>query len=91
MKAGLLMARAVPALSLLLTLATPAARSAPPPPVFPGKSWARAAPASVGLDAAALERFSDFLGAQSHGVVVRYGRLVHSWGAYDQPRDVASA
>jgi CubicO group peptidase (beta-lactamase class C family) len=45
----------------------------------------------VGLDAAKLGHFRDFLGPQSHGVVVRYGRLVYSWGEFDKPHDVASA
>ena len=64
---------------------------APPTPVFPGRSWARAAPAEVGLNESKLEAFRAFIGPDSHGVVVRYGRIAYSWGAYTERHDVASA
>lgn len=45
---------------------------------FPGRTWKRASPAEVGLDAEALTRFSKRVGGS--GVVVCGGRLVHEWG-----------
>ena len=62
----------------------------PPLPVYPGKSWARVAPSSVGLNATKLDAFRAFLGPESHGVVVRYGKLAYSWGKYTE-RHVAAA
>jgi beta-galactosidase len=72
--------------------ASPAAARVPPPAsIFPGRSWARVAPADVGLNESKLEAFRSFIGPDSHGVVVRYGRIAYSWGAYTERHDVASA
>ena len=92
--------------SVLLALETPAPPSPPPPPpplpplplpppppppVFPGQAWTRVTPAAVGLSEAKLDVFRAFLGPESHGAVVRYGRIAYSWGAYTERHDVASA
>ena len=81
------------AVAVLTTVvaARAAAPPAPPTPVFPGRSWARAAPSAVGLNETKLDAFRAFLGPESHGVVVRYGRLAYSWGAFTERHDVASA
>lgn len=55
----------------------------------PAAPWPSANPAEVGMDPAALDAFSSHIGG--HGCVARGGRLVHSWGEFDKPRDVASA
>eukprot|EP01052_Picozoa_sp_SAG31_P030845 SAG31_NODE_3204_length_4559_cov_1.961211_1_plen_162_part_00 len=55
-----------PVLQLLAALCACTA-SSPPPPVFPGRAWARAAPAALGLNATKLDAFRDFLGRESHG------------------------
>ena len=62
------------AVALVLPAALPptaaaAVYSPAPPPVFPGRSWARVAPADVGLNETKLDAFRDFLGPESHGVV----------------------
>ena len=57
--------------------------------VFPGRQWERRAPADVLLDEAKLDAFRDLVGGR--GCLVRHGYLVYSWGAFDQPHDVASA
>jgi len=69
-------------------LAAPQAFAAEPP-VFPGKTWATKTPSEVGLDAAQLKVFGDFVGGR--GCVVRHGCLVYSWGDVSRPADVASA
>ena len=45
----------------------------------------------MGLNATKLDEFRAFLGPESHGVVVRHGKLAYSWGEYTQRHDVASA
>jgi hypothetical protein len=45
----------------------------------------------VGLNESKLEAFRAFIGPDSHGVVVRYGRIAYSWGVYTERHDVASA
>jgi CubicO group peptidase (beta-lactamase class C family) len=60
-----------------------------PEPTYPGASWATAAPADVGLSAAALGDLDAYLGG--NGVVVRGGLLVHSWGNPANRSDIASA
>ncbi len=57
--------------------------------VFPAKEWERLPPADAGLDPAALEAFSAYLGGR--GCVVRLGFLVHTWGDPAQRGDIASA
>lgn len=58
--------------------------------VFPGATWATAAPESVGMNRASLDKMSAYVGGR--GCVVRHGRMVYTWGG-DQSRrqDVASA
>ncbi len=51
--------------------------------------WPTATPAEVGLDAAALRDYSDYVGGR--GCVVRHGKLVYSWGDITRAEDVASA
>ncbi|MCH7686626.1 MAG: hypothetical protein IH899_08100, partial [Planctomycetes bacterium] len=57
--------------------------------VFPGKAWAKRAPAEVGLDARTLQEFSRFVGGR--GCVLRHGYLVYTWGDVSRRADVASA
>ena len=57
--------------------------------VFPGATWQFKKPADVGMDAAKLKAFSDFLGGR--GCVVRHGQMVYTWGDQSQKEDVASA
>jgi len=59
------------------------------PLVYPDRTWRRTSPAAAGLDEAGLRRFSDFVGGR--GCVVRFGRLVYSWGDIGRRADVASA
>ncbi len=58
-------------------------------PVFPGKTWQEKSPDEVGMDAAKLKAFSQFVGGR--GCVVRHGYLVYSWGDVSRRADVASA
>lgn len=51
--------------------------------------WPTATPAEVGLDAAALRDYSDYMGGR--GCVIRHGKLVYSWGDITRAEDVASA
>jgi hypothetical protein len=57
--------------------------------VFPATTWAKKAPADVGLDRARLAEFSKFVGGR--GCVVRHGYLVYSWGDVSRRTDLASA
>ena len=57
--------------------------------VFPGKAWAKRAPAEVGLETRKLKEFSQFVGGR--GCVVRHGYLVYMWGDVSRRADVASA
>jgi CubicO group peptidase (beta-lactamase class C family) len=79
---------------LLVTLAVVAAAShtvsaTEPVTIFPSAEWEVAAPADVGLDAARLRDFSDYIGGR--GCVVRHGRFVYAWGDSARRDDVASA
>jgi CubicO group peptidase (beta-lactamase class C family) len=77
--------RSGPLVAVVLTLGPVAGAD----PVYPGQTWEERKPAAVGLDAAALKRFSDRVGGR--GCVVRNGYLVYSWGDPRQRGDVASA
>jgi len=57
--------------------------------VFPGMSWETMPPAEAGLSAVKLRAVSDYIGGR--GCVVRYGRMVYSWGDVSERGDVASA
>jgi hypothetical protein len=57
--------------------------------VFPGATWERKQPAEVGLDAAKLDQFRDFVGGR--GCVVRHGYLAYAFGDVTKRADVASA
>lgn len=57
--------------------------------VFPGETWQRQAPDEAGLRVDKLEELSRLVGGQ--GCVVRFGRLVYSWGDVSSSGDVASA
>ena len=57
--------------------------------VFPDKTWTRRAPADVGMDAAGLDAFANFLGGR--GCVVRHGYMIYEWGDQAIRQDVASA
>lgn len=56
---------------------------------WPGKTWATATPASVGVATAALARASAFAGGS--GCVVRYGRMIYTWGDPTKREDLASS
>ncbi len=55
----------------------------------PGESWPTRTPEESGLDAAALREFESLVGGS--GCIIHRGHLVHAWGEYDRPHDVASA
>ncbi|HOA74593.1 MAG TPA: DUF1593 domain-containing protein [Phycisphaerae bacterium] len=57
--------------------------------VFPQKTWSFMTPAEAGLDASKLDAFRDYVGGR--GCVVRYGRMVYTWGEQNIRQDVASA
>lgn len=65
------------------------ASSVPPAEVWPGATWEAREPAELGLDAAALQRFSELVGGR--GCVVRGGYLAYTWGDAAARGDVASA
>jgi len=52
---------------------------------FPGAEWLCREPASLGLDAAALDRLAEQLGG--HGCVVKDGYVVKSWGGQAETGD----
>jgi len=82
--------RVVPAIAAVLC-SLPAAFAAPgdPGPAYPAAAWDRCEPEEAGLDAGRLDAFRDLVGGR--GCVVRYGRMVYSWGDISQRADVASA
>ncbi len=57
--------------------------------VFPGAHWATMSPSEAGLDESVLDRLRDYM--QGRGCIVRHGRLVYTWGDYQERGDVASA
>jgi len=57
--------------------------------VFPGKNWETAEPGKLGLDKQRLREYARRV--KGDGIIVRYGRVAHQWGAVDKPRDWASA
>jgi CubicO group peptidase (beta-lactamase class C family) len=59
------------------------------PPVYPHDEWATRSPNEVGMQAAHLEVFGQFVGGR--GCVVRHGYVVYSWGDISRRADVASA
>ncbi len=74
---------------LTLAAALPVTAGALGAPVWPGETWATRTPAQVGLDAAALNGFSNYV--RGRGCIVRRGYLVYTWGDYRRRGDVASA
>ncbi|HUW56788.1 MAG TPA: hypothetical protein VMZ92_09140 [Planctomycetota bacterium] len=72
-----------------LVLLAAAVRAAAGERVYPGETWERKSPAEVGMDAAKLETFSNFVGGR--GCVTRHGVMVHTWGDPAKRGDVASA
>jgi CubicO group peptidase (beta-lactamase class C family) len=58
-------------------------------PAWPEATWAEVRPEAAGMDAAALEAVSDYLGGR--GCIVRHGHLVYHWGDITSRGDVASA
>ncbi len=63
--------------------------ASPPPPVFPGQSWATRSPEAAGLSKEKLQSLSQLVGGR--GCVVRGGCMVFAWGDQQQSSDVASA
>jgi CubicO group peptidase (beta-lactamase class C family) len=61
---------------------------------WPGGTWASASPANVCLDAAKLQEAGDYAQQNDgggNGVIVRDGRLAHSWGNLTELREIKSA
>lgn len=58
-------------------------------PTYPGKTWTNKLPADVGLDAAKLDAFRDYVGGR--GCVVRHGCLGYTFGDVAKRADIASA
>lgn len=58
-------------------------------PRFPGRTWQRVAPESVGLRSDKLMELEQLI--QGRGCVVRHGRMAHAWGDIAQSGDIASA
>lgn len=63
----------------------------------PDHGWMRVAAADVGMDQALLEQAANYAStsgtvnaADNAGMIVRHGRLVHSWGDIDRRYDVKS-
>jgi CubicO group peptidase (beta-lactamase class C family) len=57
----------------------------------PDRGWLRASPAEVDLEPAPLAEAQAYAErAGGSGLISRYGRIVHSWGAIDQRFDVKS-
>jgi hypothetical protein len=59
------------------------------PMVYPGETWATEKPKEAGMNAAGLDALREYVGGR--GCVVRYGRMVYSWGDMSKRADVASA
>jgi CubicO group peptidase (beta-lactamase class C family) len=57
----------------------------------PDRGWLRVAPDAVGMDASAFSSAVQYaVNAGGAGLIVRKGRLVHSWGNIDQRFDLKS-
>ncbi|MEZ6116839.1 MAG: serine hydrolase domain-containing protein [Pirellulaceae bacterium] len=71
------------------SLATAQQTKSDQPSVFPAENWQRRSPAEMGLTNQAVQEFEAIVGGR--GCIVCDGYLVHTWGEFDQPHDVASA
>ena len=69
----LVIERANRALAIAGFVLPPVSPGAAAQPVYPGKQWVTAKPSKVGLDAARLKAFSQFIGGR--GCVVRHGYM----------------
>jgi len=58
-------------------------------PVYPGVAWEVRAPTQVGLSAAGLDAFAQYVGGR--GCVTRHGYMIYSWGDATLRGDAASA
>ena len=58
-------------------------------PTSPGRQWAHLPAGRAGFDIDRMTAFVTHVGGT--GCIVRYGRMVHQWGHYAHPLDVASA
>ncbi len=57
----------------------------------PDRGWTRVPPSEVGMDEEGLRQAEEYaLAAGGSGMIVRHGRLVHSWGDIDQRYDIKS-
>jgi CubicO group peptidase (beta-lactamase class C family) len=63
--------------------------AAPARNTFPEAHWESSSPAEAGLSGAKLRELQELVGGR--GCVVRYGRMIHSWGDPAKSSDVASA
>jgi hypothetical protein len=59
------------------------------PPTWPGTEWTTATPQDLGMDGAKLDQFVGSVGG--HGVIIKDGYLVKSWGNPTAKGDFASA
>ncbi|MCA9198920.1 MAG: serine hydrolase [Planctomycetales bacterium] len=73
----------------VINLATAQPTKSDQPSVFPAAQWERKTPMDVGLSQQAVQEFEAIVGGR--GCIVCDGYMVHTWGEFDQPHDVASA
>ncbi|MBN2129159.1 MAG: serine hydrolase [Sedimentisphaerales bacterium] len=61
-------------------------------PAWPGARWETAAPAAMGMDAAALEQARDYaLTGDGSGMITRHGTVVMRWGDQKRTYDLKSS
>lgn len=79
--------------SLVIT-ASPAVYPAPDDDTQPDRGWLRVSAADVGMDQALLDQAAAYASSAPSGagagMIVRHGRLVHSWGDMDLRFDLKS-
>jgi CubicO group peptidase (beta-lactamase class C family) len=85
------MRHSIPLLGPLAAACLLAASAAPAAEPFPGAEWPRAEPVEVGLDGRRIDEARRYaLSAGGAGIIVRYGRLVASWGDVRERFDLKS-
>jgi len=78
-------------LSATFILSASALRAEKPQTDFPGKNWATAQPADVGMEAALLNKARKYaLAGGGSGIITRHGKVVMSWGNLKQRYDLKS-
>lgn len=70
----------------------PPADAQAPTAVWPGKTWAKAEPSALGLDASRLEQARNYAAsAGGAGMIIYQGRVVMRWGDQEKLFDIKSA